>query len=249
MRLKTIIVDDEPIALEKLSNYTHKIPWLQLDGMFESSLEAADHLNNNHTDLVITDIQMPDVNGMEMIEALAAPPMVIFTTAYDRYAIDSYKLSAVDYLLKPFTFVDFQKAASKALRQYHSEPVIHNDSSSIVPASQPSEALFIKVDHKYLRIMVEKIKYIKGYGEYLQIYLEGEKVPMLTLSSFNATQRKLPDHFLQLHRSYIVNMNQVIRIERNRVILDEETYIPVSDSCKTTLQTYLSKLSIGPAIK
>jgi len=240
MKISTLIVDDEPIALAKLKNYVEKVPFLDLVGACHSGVEALDLLAVNPVDVIFTDIDMPDLNGMDMVESLLQVPMVVFTTAYAQYAVDSYRLSAIDYLLKPYGFVDFQRAANKVRDHY----IAMNMESSIVPTAAGS--LFVKVDYRYVRVDLDSIRYIKGYGEYLQIYVDGSVMPLLTLSSFSAIKERLTDDFLQIHRSYIVNMNKVEQISRSRVVMDVDTYIPVGDTYKPRLQAYLQNHAVGP---
>lgn len=241
MPLKTLIIDDEPIALEKLKSYVEKIPSLQLCGSCGNGLEAIEFLSANDVDLIITDINMPDLNGLDFVRTLSRTPLVIFTTAYPQYAVDSYKVSAVDYLLKPYGFIEFSKAVSKAVDLFSSR-------SQQQPAQEKKDeagSLFVKTDYRYIRVSLADIRYIKGYGEYLQIYVSGKTAPLVTLSSFASIRERLTDNFLQIHRSYIINMNQVELIERNRVVMDAETYIPVGDSYKAVFLQYLSSHAIG----
>lgn len=240
MKIKTLIIDDEPIALEKLKNYVEKVSFLELVGVCSNGLEAVSLLAETEVDVIFTDIQMPDLNGIDMVGSLAKAPMVVFITAYADYAVDSYKLSAVDYLLKPYGFADFQRAANKVLQQY-----TQNSLSQV--SNEVSPSLFVKVDYRYVRVSLDQIIFIKGYGEYLQIYLEGEKLPLLTLSSFNAIKKSLSLDFLQVHRSYIVNMNHVEQISRGHIIMDEQTDVPIGDSFKDDVSEYLNSHSIGSA--
>lgn len=237
MKIRTLIVDDEPMALEKLRSYVEKIPFLELTKACDNGFEALDALMTDKVDLIITDISMPDLNGMELMKSLTNPPMVIFTTAYDNYAVDSYRLSAVDYLLKPYSFVDFQRAVNKARDNFMSRQP--------EPAAPKPESVFIKVDYRYIRVSLADISYIKGYGEYLQIYLKNRPTPLLTLSSFAAIKEKLSDSFLQVHRSFIVNMDNAEMIERNHVIVDTNTSIPIGDSYKADVQHYIVAHSPG----
>lgn len=225
MKLRTLIIDDEPIALEKLRNYVNKTPFLELAGECQNGFDALDLLAQTPVDLIVTDINMPDLNGLEFVKALPSPPAVIFTTAHSHYAVDSYKVSALDYLLKPYDYADFHRAVSKALTR----------NQSAVASPSPSQSIFIKVDYRYVRVELADIQYIKGYGEYLQVYVSGQESPLLTLSSFAAIKERLTPDFLQVHRSYIVNMNHVSQIERNRLVIAPETYIAVSDSFKPAL--------------
>lgn len=240
MTLRTLIIDDEPIALEKLRKYVEISPGLLLSASCADGFEAMEYLKDNEVDLIITDINMPDLNGLDFVKALPVQPLVIFTTAYPQYAIEGYKVSAVDYLLKPYGFAEFSQAVGKAvelfsLRKKETSPV--------------SESLFVKVDYRYVRVLLSDIRFIKGYGEYLQIFIEGRANPLVTLSSFAAIKESLSDNFLQIHRSYIVNMDHVQLIERNRIVMDEENRIPVGESYKTAFQEYLAAHSIGKGSK
>ena len=248
MEIRTVIIDDEPIALEKLKSYVTKVPFLTLVGEYSSAVEASASLSEGNVDAIFTDINMPDLDGMKFIESLPQPPLVVFTTAHAQYAIDSYRLSAVDYLLKPYGFADFQRAANKLLESYslrhqrQEDPAMSSAPDAMIT---PDSSLFVKVDYKYLRVNLGDVRYIKGYGEYLQIFLQGEQKPLLTLSSFAAIKEKLSPNFLQIHRSYIVNMDQVERIEKSRVVMDEDTYIPVGDSYRAGFLGYLQRHSAG----
>lgn len=242
MRLRTLIIDDEPIALEKLKSYVEKTPFLELVAKCQSAFEAIEFLATGEADLVVTDINMPDLDGLDFVRSLPKAPMVIFTTAYPQYAVDSYRVSAVDYLLKPYGFADFHRAAGKALEIYgqRNQPAPADPS-----APQAGGSLFVKVDYRYIRVSLADIRYIKGYGEYLQIYVSGSETPLLTLSSFASVKERLTDNFLQVHRSYIVNMDHVGQIERNRVVMPPDLYIPVGDSFKAAFQSYLSSHAVG----
>lgn len=239
--LRTLIIDDEPIALEKLRNYVQKTPSLQLVASCGSGFEAIEILNNNEIDLIITDINMPDLNGLDMMKSLSVKPIVIFTTAYSEYAVESYKVSAVDYLLKPYGFVDFSNAVNKAVEAFE----LRNKTSNSMGATNRPDDIFIKVDYRYVRVALSEIRFIKGYGEYLQIHLEGKANPMVTLSSFAAIKERLSENFIQVHRSFIVNMNHVEQIERNRLVMDADNYIPIGDSYKNAFQQYLNSHSVG----
>lgn len=245
MPIRTLIIDDEPIALEKLKSYVEKTPFLKLSAACGNGIEAAGFLSADEVDLIITDINMPDLNGMDFVKSLPSQPMVIFTTAYPQYAAESYKVSAVDYLLKPYGFVEFSKAVNKAAGLYGAR------GANCLPqvSAEAEESLFIKTDYRYIRVSLADIRFIKGYGEYLQIHVVGKPSPLVTLSSFATIKERLPENFLQVHRSYIVNMNRVEQIERNRVIMDPENYIPVGDSYKAAFQQYLNSHAIGKNVR
>lgn len=242
MILRTLIIDDEPIALEKLRKYVEKVPFMELSAACESAFEAIDYLATNEVDLIMTDINMPDLNGLDFIKTLTDPPMVIFTTAYGQYALDGYRLSAVDYLLKPYDFVDFQKSANKALE--------YAVSRKPMPTNEENDrSMFIKVDYRYVRVSLSDISYIKGYGEYLQIMIKGKETPLVTLSSFAAVKEKLSPSFLQVHRSYITNMDHVEQIERGRISMNDGTMIPIGDSYRNQLNEFLRSHAIGKGQK
>lgn len=239
MKLRTLIVDDEPIALAKLRGYVNKTPYLELAGECSSSVEAAEILAGGDIDVLFTDINMPDLSGMELADVLGRRTLIVFTTAYAEYAVESYRHSAVDYLLKPYSFADFQRAAARVLERHNiTQP-------ADIPADNDADSLFVKVDYRYIRVRLDDIRYIKGYGEYLQIYVTGQDKPLLTLSSFASIRERLTSQFLQIHRSYIVNMNRISHIERARVVMDADTYLPVGDSYKNALQAYLAAHAIG----
>ena len=220
-------------------------PQLDLIGACDSSFEAMEFVNKGDVDLIITDINMPDLNGLDFVKTLKNPPMVIFITAYADYAVESYSVSAVDYLLKPYGYVEFSRAVHKAAEAFALRKVAATPSER----KEDADSIFFKVDYRYVRVSLSDIRYIKGYGEYLQVYVEGEKNPIVTLSSFAAIKERLTDSFLQVHRSYIVNMKRVEQIERSRVVMDADTYIPVGESYKTAFQEYLARHSAGRGAK
>lgn len=236
MNLRTLVIDDEPITLEKLRSYVEKTPFLTLSAAFDNPLDALDFLASNTVDLIFTDIDMPDLNGMDFVKNIADPPAVVFTTAYEQYAVDSYSVRAVDYLLKPYSLADFTRAANRALEARK----LRAEAAPITPRS-----LFIKTDTRHVRVNLDDIIYIKGYGEYLQLYIRERTTPLLTLSSFNVMKQYLTPNFLQVHRSFIVNMDCAEMIERNHIITSDKASIPVSDSFKPAFQEYLSAHVVG----
>ena len=233
-----MIIDDEPIALEKLRSYVEKTPALHLSAVCRNGFEAIEYLGDNEVDLIVTDIDMPDLNGLDMVKSLSVRPIVIFTTAYSEFAVDSYTVSAVDYLLKPYGYAEFSRAVNKAVEAFALR-------GNAARGSANSDSIFVKVDYRSGRVALRDIRFIKGYGEYLQIYVAGNAAPLLTLSSFAAIRECLSDSFLQVHRSYIVNMDRVEQIERNRIVMDADNYIPVGDSYKAAFQQYLGSHSVG----
>ncbi|TRX71105.1 LytTR family DNA-binding domain-containing protein [Carboxylicivirga sp. M1479] len=232
--IRCITIDDEPLALKQIASYIDKTPFLELCGQFDNAIEAIDFIANNAVDLMFVDINMPDLNGMDFVKSLSNAPKVIFTTAYSEYALEGFKVNAVDYLLKPIAYADFLKAASKAKDIYFSNA---NKSESI---GHGDDFLFIKSEYKVLRINYSDIKYIEGMREYVRIYLDKD-APVMALMSMKKIADHLPEEqFMRVHRSYIVNLNKITCIERNRIVFDK-TFIPISDQYKEAFQIFLDE--------
>lgn len=237
--IRCIAVDDEPMALEKLQNYISKIPFLELVSTCEGAFEAMQVMSKEKIDAIFIDINMPDLNGLDFINSLPEKPLVVFTTAYAEYAVESYKVVAVDYLLKPFGFNDFQRAANKLQRQWNLLS-LEKASASAASPTQPQQAgsLYVKVDYKYVRIRPADIRYVEGMNEYLRIYVTDSK-PLITHTTLKQIKENLPSNFLQVHRSYIVNMDQIESIERASILMDKQTRIPVGDNYRDAFMQYL----------
>lgn len=185
---------------------------------------------------------MPDLNGMDFVKSLQAPPLVVFTTAYSEYAIEGFKVNAIDYLLKPFGLDDFRRAANKVKQQYD----LLNQSAQAVPLSQSSEdTIFIKTEYRIVKINITDIRYIEGMSEYLKIYLDSESKPIITLLSMKKMEDRLPNYFMRIHRSYIVNLNKIQEVNKNRIIMDADTYLPIGDMYKEAFQQYLDTKFLG----
>ena len=229
IRIRCIAVDDEPMALEKLESYIRRVPFLELVALCESPLEAVQMIMEQPVDALFVDISMPDLNGMEMVSSLSDPPMVVFTTAYAEYAAESYRFPAVDYLLKPFDFNSFQRAAGRLLKQA--------SLASVRQAVPREDYLLVKDGYKYVNIPIADILYIQGMRDYAQIYTEGRK-PVIAGTSMAQIKEKLPPCFLQVHRSWIVNIRKVKEIERMRIVIGGER-IPVGDSYKQQFMEFL----------
>lgn len=231
--IKCLAIDDEPLALKQIAAYVNKTPFLELTGQFDNALRAMDWLNDNHTDLMFVDINMPDLSGMDFVKSLKNAPKVIFTTAYSEYAIDGFKVDAVDYLLKPIGYPDFLKAVQKAKERFFSEK------EKTETIGNNDKFLFIKSEYKTVRINLSDIRYIEGMREYVRIFIENQK-PLMTLLSMKKVMEHLPEKdFMRVHRSFIVNLNKITTVERNRIIFDEDIYIPVSDQYKSDFQQFL----------
>lgn len=252
MILTCAIIDDEPLAVSLLESYVNKTPFLKLEGKYSSALNALTELTNNPVDLLFLDIQMPELSGLEFSQILQADTRIIFTTAFDQYALDSYKVNALDYLLKPINYPDFLKSANKALQWYEilrkqpegtapaEAPV------SYVPAKDEVESIFIKTEYKLVQVELRKILYIEGLKDYVKIYVENEPRPILSLMSMKSMEDLLPEsRFIRVHRSFIVQPEKIKVIERNRIVFGKE-YIPISDSYKDRFFEFLAQRSLLP---
>lgn len=236
MKIRCVAVDDEPIALEKIVSYVNKLPYLELVAACSCANEAMVVMSEKEVDAIFIDINMPDMNGMDFIKSLPSPPMVVFTTAYAEYAVDSYKVRAVDYLLKPFSFADFQRASEYLRMQFEQkEPAMLGITEN--------ESLFLKVDYRYVRVVMNDIVYIEGMSEYLKFHLASGD-PVLVHITFKQLSDYLPEHFCQVHRSYMVNINHVSEIERSVILMSDGKRISISDGNRDAFMAYLNKRTV-----
>ncbi|HJA87057.1 MAG TPA: LytTR family DNA-binding domain-containing protein [Candidatus Bacteroides avicola] len=232
--MKCVIVDDEPLALDLLESYVKKTPFLELAGKYSSAVQAMKELADQQTDVIFLDIQMPELNGLEFSRMLSPETRIIFTTAFDQYAIDGYKVNALDYLLKPISYPDFLQAANKALHQHE---LMHRSPQDEI------DSIFVKSEYKLVQIKLKNILYVEGLKDYIKIYEEDNPKPVLSLMSMKAMEDLLPSsQFMRIHRSYIVRKDKIRIIDRGRIVFGK-TYIPISDSYKQTFQDYLEKRS------
>ena len=240
MNIRCLAIDDEPLALQQLVAYINKVPFLQLAAQCQSALEARAFLEHDTADAIFCDINMPDLNGMDFVKSLAVPPLIVFTTAYSEYAVEGFRVNAVDYLLKPFGLQDFQRAANRLCER------MKGTSSVPLPAAQESDGiLFLKTDYRIVKVTIADIRYVESMSEYLKVWTEGESKPIITLLSMKKMEERLPDYFMRIHRSYIVNLTKIQEVNKNRVILDSNTYLPIGDLYKTAFQTYLDTRFLG----
>jgi DNA-binding LytR/AlgR family response regulator len=230
MKIKTIIIDDEPLAIDVLKKYSDTIDYLEILGAFTNPLEAIKFLSENKIDLVFLDIEMPIINGVDLVESLNSKPSIIFTTAFPQYAVDGFNLDAVDYLLKPISYKRFLKAISKVSNTFENNSDI-NIPNQIVVNSIENKFIFVKSDYENLKVNIQEVKYIEGLKDYLRINLSNDKF-VLTLSNFSSIIEKIsnPD-FIRVHNSYIVNLNYIKSIQKNRILIGDKR-IPISETYK-----------------
>lgn len=241
--IKCIAIDDEPLALQQLVAYISKIPFLSIVGQCQSAIEAKQIMQNDVVDAIFCDINMPDLNGMDFVKSLASPPIIVFTTAYSEYAVEGYKVDAVDYLLKPFGLDEFQRAANKVKRVY--EQINDNDSTSNQSVSEDASTLFLKTEHRIVKVDISDILYVEGMSEYMKIHLISQPKPLIVLLSMKKLEERLPANFMRIHRSYIINLDKIMEVNKNRVIMNEDVYLPIGDLYKDTFNNYLNTRFLG----
>ncbi len=230
IKLRCVAIDDEPLALNVIAEYIERNPNLELAEKFTNSVKALEYLKANPIDLLFVDIQMPDMMGLQLLSKLEDKPMVVFTTAYDNYAVEGFKLDAVDYLLKPIDYPDFEHSVDKALRWVAS-----------VRVEATRDFLYLKSGHKIVRINFADITYVQGMSEYIKIYTTTSK-PTMSLLSLKLLESKLPsENFMRVHKSYIVNLDRVMTIERNEIFYDDGKVIPISPQYREQFNEFIKR--------
>lgn len=232
MTLNCAIIDDEPLAVDLLSSYVNKTPFLNLTGGYNSAIAAIKDLKSNPVDLIFLDIQMPELSGIEFAKILPKNTKIVFTTAFSKYAAEGYDVDALYYLLKPISYEDFLKAANKALKWF--------EEREQPESSGQDRFVFVKSDYKLQRIAFDDILYIEGVKDYVRITMtNGNKV--MSLMNLKKLEDRLPSpEFMRIHRSYIVHMNKIEVVDRLRVVFGT-TYIPISDSYKDSVMAYIDR--------
>ncbi|TDO19972.1 LytR/AlgR family response regulator transcription factor [Pedobacter duraquae] len=230
--LKCVVVDDEFPAVKLLGDYIVKTPGLELSFKSTSAMEALEYIGQHQVDLLFLDIQMPELTGMELVKIIKhAPIHVIITTAYTEYAIEGYEHDVADYLLKPVTFERFLVSINKVRLRISASRV------SLAPDRNPSPAyIFIKTEYRVQKVLLASIQYIEGLGDYITIHTPTGKI--LSLERMKNMEGMLPSSFLRIHKSYIVNIDQIDFIEKGRIIVNKE-YLPVGESFKDKVRLHL----------
>ncbi len=237
--IRCAVIDDEPLALGLMSSYVKKTPFLELVGSYSSAIQAMNELPNHPADLLFLDIQMPELNGLDFSRMVPSQTRIVFTTAFDQYAIDGYRVNALDYLLKPISYPNFLQAAQKAQEWFK---LVEQGQQGAVEEIQ---SIFVKSEYKQVQVMLDDILYIEGLKDYIKIYEEGHEKPLLSLMSMKSMEEMLPSQrFMRVHRSYIVQKSKIRVVEHNRIVFGK-TYIPVGDSYKDDFQAFLNERSLG----
>ena len=230
-----IIVDDEPLAVKLLESFVSRTPLLRLERSFTDSVEALGWLKEHRVDLVLMDIQMPDLNGMELSRILSGETKVIFTTAFKEYAFESYEVSAVDFLLKPIRYNKFIAAIEKA------EHLIGLENKTDPADTATKKTIFIRIDGELRQVNLEKILYVEGMKDYVRFYVEGEARPLTTHMTMKAVEEALPaDTFMRINRSYIVRLDKIRTVDRNLCVYIGDEIIRVTDAYREAFASYCS---------
>ncbi|WP_299247740.1 LytTR family DNA-binding domain-containing protein [uncultured Lacinutrix sp.] len=239
IKISCVIVDDEPMALNLVESYVNKTSFLELKQKCSSAIEAMEFIKEHPVDLLFLDIQMPDLTGIEFSKMLPKETRVIFTTAFDQYALEGFKVEALDYLLKPFDYAEFLAAANKASTWFK---LLKGKSQNEV--SEAKEFLFVKSEYKQLRIKLSDVLYFEGLKDYIKIWLKDNPKPILTLMSLKSLQEELPEtQFLRVHRSFIVSLKNIEVIERSQIIINDQR-ITVSEQYKPAFLEFVNNNSL-----
>ena len=245
MAMRCIAIDDEPLALRQISGYIGKIPFLELVATFSSAVMAQEWLANNETDLIFVDINMPGMTGVEFVQSLDAKSMVIFTTAYAEYAIEGFKLSAIDYLLKPFGLQDITRASEKALSLYELlqlQGQLGGDNPQDDGSAESTEegVLSVHADRKTHLVKMSSIVYLESAGEYVRLHLT-DGTSLVTLFRLKNMESELQSsQFMRVHRSYIINLSHISGYTKGRVFLSNDDYVPIGENYKEQFLNYVN---------
>lgn len=239
-KISCVIVDDEPMALNLVESYVEKTPFLDLKKKCSSAIEAMEFIKTEPVDLLFLDIQMPDLTGIEFSKMLPKETRVIFTTAFDQYALEGFKVEALDYLLKPFDYAEFLVAANKANTWFE---MAKGKNQKML--TEEKEFLFVKSEYKQLRIKLADVLYFEGLKDYIKIWLKGNMKPILTLMSLKSLEAELPEtQFMRVHRSFIVSLKNIDVIERSQIIINKQR-ITVSEQYKPKFLEFINRNSLN----
>lgn len=232
--MNCVIIDDEPLAVDVIQTYVEQLDTMNLVAVCNNPLEAVKVLSQQKIDLVFLDIEMPYLTGIDLVKTISYMPQFIFTTAYPQYALEAFNLNAVDYLVKPIPFQRFIQAVAKARERFELEQVKPNQvSSGTIQGNSVVEFIFIKSEHKNIRIEINDITHIQGLKDYIKIYTTKEPKPVLTISNFKNILQKLPsEQFVRVHRSFVVNINCITALQKTNLLLSK-LRIPIGETYKT----------------
>ena len=231
--MKCVIIDDEPLAVDVIESYVNQICSLEIVAKCNNPLEAITILNKHQVDLVFLDIEMPNLTGLDLVKTIENMPQFIFTTASPQHALEGFNLNATDYLVKPIPFHRFLKAVSRAKEKNALEHTISSRISSLgqQEATPPNDFIFVKSEYENIKVDIQDIQYIEGLKDYIKIYQKDNSKALLTLSSFKNILEKLPENFMRVHRSYIININAIRALQKTKVVLGDKR-IPIGETYK-----------------
>lgn len=236
MNINCIIIDDEPLAAELLESYAVKVPFLSVQGVFNSAAQAIKTIREKKIDLIFLDIQMPELSGLEFAKIIGQDTKIVFTTAFSQYAIDGYKVNALDYLLKPVSFEKFLETANKTMEWFSMQ-----DRQSTMKTDR---FIFVKSEYKLQKVSFDDILYVEGVKDYVKFYFTDSSKNIMSLMNMKKVEEYLPaPEFMRIHRSYIVHMPKVDLIDRFRVVIGDQ-YLPISESYKEEVQKYIESHSL-----
>lgn len=242
MKLSCIIVDDESLARKLLEESVRQLPFLELVGMCKNPFEAMQILQERPVDLMFLDIQMPGMLGTQFLQSLRDKPMVIFVTAYSNYAVESYDLDVIDYLMKPVSMERFTKAALKALDEKQKLDALKHTPSVSEPKPQQEDAFFVNVEYALVKILIKDISHVESMKDYVKIFLTTAKKPIITKSTLKSIKEKLPNQsFMQVHKSYLVNLTKIESIRSQNIFIGEH-HIPISDGYLEALMQVINQM-------
>lgn len=238
-KLRACVLDDEPLAAQLIASYISKTPSMELCGVFNTAQDAIKTLIDSHIDIVFLDIQMPQLTGLELARVIPPQTLIVFTTAYSEHAVDSFKVNTIDYLLKPVSYDDFLSSVNKAIKRIE----LQNKANS---TDTRHDVIIVKSDYKLIQIPLDKILYIEGLKDYVKIFVEDENRCVMTLVSMKHFEKTLETgNFMRIHRSFIINLDKINRIERMHVVIGN-TPLPISESYRPAIADYINNHALMP---
>jgi DNA-binding LytR/AlgR family response regulator len=245
MKISCVAIDDEPLALDLLSKFIQQTTFLELEGKFSNAIEALGYINQHEVNLIFMDIQMPDLSGMELARILdgkknSIHTRVIFCTAYHQFALEGYKVEALDYLLKPYSYEDFLAAATKAYQYFGRIGTLAQPSPAASPAPT-ADYIFLKVEYQLVKVVLKDITHVEAYKDYVKVHLKSKNHPLLSLTSMKNMEELLPkDRFMRVHRSFIISLDHIDSISKNVIHIGDQQ-IAVGDLYKDQFSEFVSR--------
>jgi DNA-binding LytR/AlgR family response regulator len=243
MKIHCIAIDDEPLALDIIREYCSKVPFLDLVKTFDNAMDSIEFIRNNKIDLIFLDIQMEELTGIQLLNALTVRPYVIFTTAYESYAIQGFELDVVDYMLKPISFERFVKGVDKVYEKIHIEERLRSKPEAVISVTPGEPFFFVKTETRIEKVRYADVLYIEGMGDYWRIITPAKKI--MSLLNYKKLEEILPNNqFVRVHKSFIVALDKIESVERNRIRIADRL-IPVSETYRKTFFDLIDKNKAG----